>query len=93
MLKTDDDDTTIVDPFYNSNHFCLTEKEAERRAELVSDIEYNFCLALKKGNYYFGQAEINFYLEQMPENDEELYLNSNAMAVADLTINVSPKTE
>jgi hypothetical protein len=32
----------------------LTEKDAERRAELVSDIEYHFGLALKKGNYYFG---------------------------------------
>jgi hypothetical protein len=29
----------------------------------------------------------------MPNNDEELYLNSNAMAVSDLTINVAPKTE
>ena len=59
----------------------------------MSDIEYTFSLALKKGDYYFGQAEINFYLETMPENDEELFINSNALAVSELTINEDPKLE
>lgn len=71
----------IVDEGYKSNNVCLTQVEAARRAELVSDIEYNFSLALKKGDNYLGQAEINFYLESMPVNDEELFINSNAMAV------------
>jgi len=69
-------DNTIVDPHYNSTHFCLSQAAAIRRAELVSDIEYTFSLALKKGDNYLGQAEINFYLEKMPNNDEELFLNS-----------------
>lgn len=78
---------TIFDPHYNSTHFCLSQAAATRRAELVSDIEYTFSLALKKGNNYLGQAEINFYLEQMPANDDELFLNSQALAVSELTIN------
>jgi hypothetical protein len=32
----------------------LTEIEAKVRAELISDIEYTFSLALKKGDFYFG---------------------------------------
>ena len=50
-------------------------------------------MALKKGDAYFGQAEINFYLERLPENDEELFINSNALAIAELTINEDPKME
>lgn len=57
----------------------------------MSDIEYTFSLALKKGDNYLGQAEINFYLEQMPANDDELYLNSNALAISELTINEDQK--
>ena len=38
--------TTIIDSHYNSTHFCLSEKEATRRAELISDIDYTFCLGL-----------------------------------------------
>lgn len=86
-------DTVIVDPDYKTTGICLSEKDAKRRAELVSDIEYTFSLALKKGNNYFGQAEINFYLEQMPETDDELYLNSNALAISDLAINALPRVE
>lgn len=48
------EDETIIDPEYNSTHICLTEIEAKIRAELVSDIEYTFSLALKKGDFYFG---------------------------------------
>ena len=54
---------TIFDPKYNSSNIGLSQVEANRRAELVSDIEYTFSLALKKGNNYLGQAEINFYIE------------------------------
>lgn len=44
----------IIDTAYNSNHICLSQIEATRRAQLVSDIEYNFSLALKKGDNYLG---------------------------------------
>ena len=59
----------------------------------MSDIDYTFSLALKKGNNYLGQAEINFYVEQMPNDDEELFINSMAMAVSELTINEDLKTD
>jgi hypothetical protein len=59
----------------------------------VSDIEYTYSLALKKGDFYLGQAEISFYLERMPDNDDELFLNSNTMAVSELSINEDPKLE
>lgn len=85
-------DMTICDPHYNSTNICLSEIEAHRRAELVSDIEYTFSLALKKGDNFLGQAEINFYLEQMPVNNEELFINSQALAVSELTINEDQKT-
>jgi hypothetical protein len=84
-------DVTIFDPDYKSTHFCLSQAQAKKRAELVSDIEYTFSLALKKGDNYFGQAEINFYVEQLPETNEELFLNCNALAVSELTINEDQK--
>lgn len=86
-------DSTILDPYYGDTNIVLTQLAADRRAELVSDIEYNFSLALNKGSNYLGQAEINFYLETLPENDEELFLNSMAMAVCDLTINEELRTD
>jgi hypothetical protein len=65
----------------------LKESEAHRRREIISDVEYVFALALNHGEYYVGQADIRFYLEKLPENDTELFLNSQALAIADLTIN------
>jgi hypothetical protein len=47
-----------------------------RRAELVSDIEYQYSLALNHGDHYLGQAVIKFYVLSLPENDDELFLNS-----------------
>jgi hypothetical protein len=41
-----------------------------KRSEAVSEVEYNCKLALLKGNYYFGKAEINFYLEKEVSNGE-----------------------
>jgi aminopeptidase N len=29
---------------------------------LISNVEYDFCLALHKGDYYLGNAVINFYV-------------------------------
>ena len=54
---------------------------------MVSDIEYEYSLALSHGDYYLGQAVVRFYLEQMPANDDDLFLNFQALAVSNLTIN------
>jgi len=43
-------------------------------------------LALKKGEYYLGNARINFYLKEMPEKGE-LWISSQAMVVSNLHIN------
>ena len=76
LFKPED---TIIDSGYDNNNICLTQIESEKRASLVSDIEYTFSLALKKGDYYLGQAEINFYVEKLPENDADLFLNCRAI--------------
>ena len=47
-------ETTLIDPLFSSTNILLQKTEAERRAELVSDIEYTFSLAIKKGDNYLG---------------------------------------
>jgi hypothetical protein len=65
----------IIDAGYKGS-VLLKETQAQRRKELVSDIEYTFSLALNHGSNYLGQAKICFYLEALPVNDEELFINS-----------------
>ena len=76
----------IIDSNFKSTA-VLKETEAHRRKELISDVEYQFALALKHGDHYLGQASITFYLEQHPVNDEELFIESQALAIAELRIN------
>ena len=75
----------VVDPGFKGS-FLLSKVEAEQREKIISDIEYDFQLALKKGEYYLGNAVINFYVNKMPEQGE-LFLNCNALAISRLTIN------
>jgi len=49
---------------------CLKKSEAEMRASLVTEIEYDFQLALNTGEHYLGKAVINFYLRKRPEPDQ-----------------------
>lgn len=65
----------------------LKQTQAERRKELVSDVEYKYSLALRKGDHYLGQADVKFYLEKLPANDTDIFLNSHALAVAYLRVN------
>jgi len=81
----DQQEGVYVDPEYKAI-VNLKETEAQARLELISEIEYEFNLALNKGKHYLGQATINFYLEKMPSADE-LFLNSQALAIANLHIN------
>lgn len=62
-------DAAILDAGYNKN-ITLKKSEAERRCELVSEIEYDFQLALNKGQFYMGKAVINFYVKEMPKEGE-----------------------
>jgi len=66
-------ESIIIDPGYKKNA-VLTQDEAKTRKKYVSEIEYEFQLALHKGNYYLGKASINFYLLKEPQAGE-LFLN------------------
>lgn len=81
-------DGAIIDAGYKKT-VTLKQTEAKRRAELISNVEYDFQLALNTGDYYLGGAVINFYLNTEPK-DGELVLNFNAIAVNDLCINDKP---
>ena len=76
----------IVDSNFKSTG-VLKESQAHKRRELISDVEYTFALALNHGEHYLGQADIRFYVEQLPATDDELFLDSAALAIADLKIN------
>lgn len=43
----------IIDSKYKDS-VLLTEKQAERRKELIKDVEYTFALGLNKGDHYVG---------------------------------------
>ena len=75
-----------VDPKFKTT-VVLSKTEANTRKSLIKEIEYDYQLALQKGDYYLGNAVINFYLVRTPANDTELFINLQALAVADLTIN------
>ena len=75
----------IVDEKFKTTQ-TLSKEQAEKREELVQEIEYDFQLALNKGDYYLGNAVINFYLKGAPNNGE-LFLDLQAMAIAELQIN------
>ena len=82
----------IIDSNFKSTG-VLKETQAHKRRELISDVEYVYALALNHGEHYLGQADIKFYAEHLPANDEELFLDSGALAVADLKINDHHITE
>lgn len=79
-------DEAIIDEDHKAT-VTLSREEATRREELVEDVEYFFQLALNKGDYYLGSATINFYLKEELPQLGELFINSQAMAISDLTIN------
>ena len=76
-------DAHIVDKMYKST-VVLSREQANKRKEHIMEIEYDFQIALQKGDYYLGNAVINFYLKTMPSSDTDLFINSQALAVADL---------
>jgi hypothetical protein len=82
----------IVDSNFKSTG-VLKESQAHKRRELISDVEYTFALALNHGEHYLGQADIRFYVEQLPATDDELFLDSAALAIADLKINENSISE
>jgi hypothetical protein len=82
----------IIDSNFKSTG-VLKETQAHKRRELISDVEYTFALALNHGEHYLGQADIRFYVEQLPATDDELFLDSATLAIADLKVNDQHITE
>ena len=77
----------IVDKKFKST-VVLKKEQAEWRKSIIQEVEYDFALALQKGDYYLGNAVINFYLKrQLVDSDPPLFINSQALAIAGLTIN------
>ena len=69
-------DAAIVDKKFKQT-VVLTLEQAEWRKSIIQEIEYDFQLALQKGNYYLGNAVINFYLKRpLTNNDKPLFINS-----------------
>jgi hypothetical protein len=75
----------IFDPNYKQQ-VHLQQSEAQTRSQLVSEIEYDFQLALNVGNYYLGKAVVNFYLHKLPEG-RQLFLDLNCIAITDFCVN------
>jgi hypothetical protein len=82
----------IIDSNFKSTG-VLKETQAHKRGELISDVDYTFALALNHGEHYLGQADIRFYVEQLPATDDELFLDSATLAIADLKVNDQHITE
>ena len=68
----------------------LSKEQAAKRRELLSEIEYDFQVALQKGDYYLGNAVVNFYVRRMPSEDTDLFINFQSLAISDLQINDRP---
>lgn len=68
-------DGALVDGKFKAT-VLLTREQAQARAKLLQEVEYDFCLALQKGDYYLGNAVINFYLTSTPSHDDELFINT-----------------
>ena len=64
----------MVDSKHKAN-VVLTKDQANMRKRFIQEVEYDFSLALKKGDYYLGNAVINFYLTSLPA-DKELFINT-----------------
>ena len=79
-------DNAIVDKKYKST-VVLSREQADKRKSLILEIEYDFQIALQKGDFYLGNAVVNFYLTKLPTSDTDLFINSQALAIADLMIN------
>ena len=78
-------DKAHYDTGYNKN-ITLRRTEAEKRFELVKEIEYDFQIAINKGDHYMGKAVVNFYLKDTP-SDGDLWIDFQAIAISDLMIN------
>jgi len=66
----------------------LTQVQAQYRAELVSNVEYEVSLSLPKGPMYFGKTIVKFNLSRVPKAGEPpLFIDYFGADVSNLSIN------
>jgi hypothetical protein len=70
---------------YNKS-VLLKKSEAEKRKALITEVEYDFQVAINHGSHYMGKAVVNFYAKEKPTAGD-LFLDFKAMAVGQLTVN------
>ena len=69
-------DQVIIDKKFKAT-VVLSREQANWRKSVIKDIEYDFQIALQKGDYYLGNAVINFYMtRQISDSDQPLFINS-----------------
>jgi hypothetical protein len=78
----------FVDPGYKKT-VNISKEEADKRSKIVTEIEYDFQLAILKGTHYFGKAVINFYVEKEP-TDGELFIELQTLCISNLLVNDEP---
>ena len=69
----------------------LTQVQAQYRASLISNVEYDVALSIPKGALYFGKATVTFHLAKVPAATEQpVFLDFFGTDVANLMINDQP---
>jgi hypothetical protein len=68
-----------------TENFYLSEEQAAFRFAHVSDVCYDACLALPKGDKFFGHITIKFNLSSVPS--KSLPLDFRGLKIARLSIN------
>lgn len=69
---------------YQEN-FYLSEEMAAFRFDHITDVSYDACLALPKGDKFFGIVTIKFNLKAVPQ--KSLPLDFRGLKIARLSIN------
>jgi aminopeptidase N len=92
IKKAFGDSAYLEDPEYKLTAI-LKKTEAVARKKHVRDVLYHFRIGVRAGDYYIGNASIKFYIDAIPENMEELFLNCQVRAITDLTVNGHSNTD
>ena len=65
----------------------MLKSEADTRKKYIEEVLYHFRLGVREGDSYTGYASVKFFLKAVPENEGDLFLNFQAKAVSQYTVN------
>jgi hypothetical protein len=74
------------DPKHDEDFF-LTKKEAEFRADLISDVNYSVTVALSRGETFLGSVRIEFNLKSLCNYDKNLFIDYKGRCIKLYKIN------